>query len=50
MGGPGGSYGWALNMPPLMGRDLTHLSRDGYKRTGDALAHSLGWGTSPYPP
>jgi len=50
MGGSGGSYGWALATPPLMGRDLTHLSRDGYKRSGEALARSLGWGTTPYPP
>ena len=44
MGGPGGSYGWAHAMPSLMGRDLIHLSPDGYRRTGQGLAHSLGWG------
>jgi lysophospholipase L1-like esterase len=43
MGGPGGSYGWAHNVPPLMGRDLTHMTSEGYKRTGAALATSLGW-------
>lgn len=43
MGGPGGSYGWAHAQPSLMGRDLIHLSPDGYRRTGHALAHSLGW-------
>ena len=43
MGGPGGSYGWARAQPSLMGRDLIHLSPDGYRRTGHALAHSLGW-------
>ncbi|WP_266171647.1 GDSL-type esterase/lipase family protein [Dyella subtropica] len=44
MGGPGGSYGWAHAQPSMMGRDLIHLSPDGYRRTGRALAHSLGWG------
>jgi lysophospholipase L1-like esterase len=44
MGGPGGSYGWAHARPPLMGPDLTHLSRDGYKRSGEAFAQSMGWG------
>lgn len=43
MGGPGGSYGWVLNSPSLMGGDLTHLTAEGYRRTAGALAHSLGW-------
>ena len=43
MGGPGGSYGWAHARPSLMGRDLIHLSPAGYRLTGQALAHSLGW-------
>jgi lysophospholipase L1-like esterase len=43
MGGPGGSYGWANARPGLMGRDLIHLSPDGYRLTGRSLAHSLGW-------
>lgn len=43
MGGPGGSYGWALARPSLMGHDLIHLSAEGYRKTGHALAHSLGW-------
>jgi hypothetical protein len=43
MGGEGGSYGWALHQPPLMGPDLTHLTPAGYKLTGQALAHSLGF-------
>lgn len=43
MGGPGGSYGWAHARPGLMGRDLIHLSPAGYRLTGQALAHSLGW-------
>lgn len=44
MGGPGGSYGWAHATPSMMGRDLIHLSADGYRRTGRAFAQSLGWG------
>lgn len=44
MGGPGGSYGWAHAHPSMMGRDLIHLSPDGYRRAGTALAHSLNWG------
>jgi len=43
MGGPGGAYGWFYAKPSLMGRDLVHLSLDGYRRTGKALALSLGW-------
>jgi lysophospholipase L1-like esterase len=43
MGGEGGSYGWAHHMPVLMGADLTHITMDGYKRSGTALAVSLGW-------
>jgi lysophospholipase L1-like esterase len=43
MGGPGGSYGWARANPRLMGRDLVHLSPDGYRLTGRSLARSLGW-------
>jgi hypothetical protein len=43
MGGPGGSYGWAHDAPPLMGADLTHLTPAGYKRAGEALARSLGF-------
>lgn len=43
MGGAGGVYGWLYNNPALMGKDLTHLSMDGYRRTGRALATSLGW-------
>lgn len=53
MGGPGGAYGWIHHNPVLMGSDLTHMTMDGYKRTGQALAASLGWtgtDTSDFPP
>ncbi|MBS0472496.1 MAG: hypothetical protein JSR60_15595 [Proteobacteria bacterium] len=53
MGGPGGAYAWVHHNPVLMGPDLTHLTMDGYKRTGQALAASLGWAgtdTSDFPP
>jgi len=49
MGGPGGSYGWAYAIPQLAGNDLTHLTAAGYRRTGLALAKSLGW-SGPFPP
>jgi hypothetical protein len=49
MGGPGGSYGWAHAEPELMGRDLTHMTADGYKRVGAALAKSLGWTDDLFP-
>jgi lysophospholipase L1-like esterase len=49
MGGPGGNYGWAYNDPVLMGHDLTHMTMEGYRRTGQALAHSLGWVGDLYP-
>jgi hypothetical protein len=49
MGGPGGNYGWAYNDPVLMGRDLTHMTMEGYRRTGQALATSLGWVGDLYP-
>jgi hypothetical protein len=50
MGGPGGSYGWALATPRTMGRDLTHLTGAGYRLTANALAKSLGWADSPPTP
>lgn len=43
MGGPGGSYGWALADPSLMGRDLTHFTSTGYRLVARSLAQSLGW-------
>ncbi len=41
MGGPGSSYAWARMTPPLMQADLTHLTGDGYRRSGLALARAL---------
>ncbi len=49
MGGPGGSYGWAFSDPVLIGGDLTHMTMRGYRRTGQALAKSLGWTDDLYP-
>lgn len=43
MGGQGGGYGWASNVPALMQPDLTHLTPDGYRRSAHALTKSLGW-------
>ncbi len=43
MGGPGGGYGWLRHGPPLIGRDLTHMTSAGYRLTGEALARSLGF-------
>lgn len=50
MGGPGGSYGWALATPRYAGHDLTHLSSAGYRLTANALANSLGWRSGPLTP
>jgi hypothetical protein len=49
MGGPGSNYSWANASPVLMGHDLTHLTSDGYRRTGWAIAASLGWRTELFP-
>lgn len=50
MGGPGGSYGWALATPRYAGHDLTHLTAAGYRLTANALANSLGWRSGPLTP
>lgn len=50
MGGPGGSYGWALATPRYAGHDLTHLTPAGYRLTANALANSLGWRSGPLAP
>ena len=43
MGGAGSAYDWARARPPLMSSDLTHLSRDGTRRSANAFANFLGW-------
>lgn len=43
MGGAGSVYDWARARPPLMSGDLTHLSRDGTRRSANAFANFLGW-------
>jgi lysophospholipase L1-like esterase len=43
MGGQGSIYRWLLEMPPLAAADLIHLTPEGYRRTGLALAEVLGW-------
>lgn len=43
MGGPGGSYLWALSSPPLAARDLIHLTPAGYRQSALALAKAIGW-------
>ena len=43
MGGQGSIYRWLLETPPLAAPDLTHLTPEGYRRSGMALAEVLGW-------
>ena len=43
MGGAGSAYDWARARPALMSSDLTHLSRDGTRRSANAFANFLGW-------
>jgi hypothetical protein len=43
MGGPGQSYAWAHQSPPLMARDLTHLTVAGYRRLAQKLVRDMGW-------
>lgn len=43
MGGAGSAYAWARRRPPLMSSDLTHLTRDGTRRSANSLAQFLGW-------
>ena len=58
MGGQGSIYRWLLETPPLAAPDLTHLTLEGYRRSGVALAEVLGWNASapaappfePHPP
>jgi hypothetical protein len=41
MGGPGSAYNWIKQNPPLMARDLIHLTVQGYQQTGRDLSESL---------
>ncbi len=41
MGGPCGATRWANRTPPLMGKDLIHLSRDGYEASAEELFRAL---------
>ena len=43
MGGPGQSYAWARQTPPLMARDLIHFTVPGYQRFARKFAHDMGW-------
>lgn len=42
MGGPGSAYRWARQSPPLMARDLIHLTVPGYQQLGRQLFQDLG--------
>lgn len=51
MGGRGGAYRWSQDSPRLMAPDLIHLTQEGYRRSGSALARWLGWhDPGPAPP
>ncbi|HJL15816.1 MAG TPA: GDSL-type esterase/lipase family protein [Sandaracinaceae bacterium LLY-WYZ-13_1] len=41
MGGLGGGIAWLRHDPPYLQDDRQHLSREGYHRWGEALAHAL---------
>jgi hypothetical protein len=43
MGGPGQSYSWARQSPPLMARDLIHFTVAGYQRFAQQFARDMGW-------
>lgn len=43
MGGAGGAYRWYWNDPPLMAKDLTHLTVAGYRLSARLFAASLNW-------
>ena len=44
MGGPGGSYRWLYKTPPLMARDLIHLTLPGYQQSARDFARDLHFG------
>lgn len=41
MGGLGGAYKWLRRSPPLMARDLTHLTVDGYQQSARDFSKSF---------
>jgi hypothetical protein len=41
MGGMGGAYGWLRLSPPLMARDLIHLTVDGYQQSARDFSKSF---------
>jgi hypothetical protein len=41
MGGPGGAYTWIKNNPPLMAKDLIHLTVQGYQETAKVLSKDI---------
>lgn len=41
MGGPLSILEWAKRDPPLAGRDMVHLTREGYEVLGDAIADAI---------
>lgn len=41
MGGLGGAYKWIKRSPPLMARDLTHLTVDGYQQSARDFSKSF---------
>jgi lysophospholipase L1-like esterase len=41
MGGPLSILEWAKRNPPLAGRDMVHLTREGYEVLGDAIADAI---------
>ena len=47
MGGVGSAYRWARATPPLMARDLVHLTAEGYRESAGSLARHIGWAAAP---
>lgn len=44
MEGPGGSYAWLKKNPPLMARDLIHLTVPGYQESARLFSSDMGLG------
>ena len=47
MGGQGSVYRWRMQSPPLAAPDLVHLTPEGYRQSGKALAGVMGWDEHP---